>query len=70
MNELLALLTPPVIMAIVAAILAMAAVYVLSRPSQTEGAVYFRRIVGTMLTAGAIILGSFAWMLESGGLSA
>lgn len=60
-------LTPPLVMGIVAALLAAAAVYVVMRPSQAEGAAYVKRIVGTMLGAGAIILGGFAFALNSWG---
>jgi hypothetical protein len=67
MDALAALFTPPVIMAMVATVLAMAATYVITRPALTDPAIYGRRIVGTMLGAGAIILGGFAWALQSCG---
>lgn len=60
-------LTPPLVMAVVAGLLAAAALYVVARPSRAEGAVYVKRIVGTMLGAGAIILGGFALALSSWG---
>lgn len=67
MDALVALATPPVIMATVAAALAIAAIWVRTRPALTEPAVYGRRIAGTMLGAGAIILGGFAFALNSWG---
>lgn len=60
-------LTPPLVMGIVAALLAAGAAYVVMRPSQAEGAAYIKRIVGTMLGAGAITLGGFAVALASWG---
>jgi hypothetical protein len=67
MTALFALLTPPVIMGMVATLLALAAIYIITRPALTEPAVYGRRIAGTMLGAGAIILGGFAFALNSWG---
>jgi len=67
MNALAALFTPPVVMAIVAALAAIAAIYVVTRTARTPQAIYGRRIAGTMLGAAAIILGGFAWALESWG---
>ena len=67
MSDALALLTPPVIMAIVATVLALAAIYMITRPARSEPAIYGRRIAGTMLGAGAIILGGFAYALSSWG---
>jgi len=60
-------LTPPVVMAIVAAVLAAGATYALTRPARSEAAIYARRIIATMLGAGAVILGGFAYALESWG---
>lgn len=57
--------TPPVIMALVASIIAIVAIYIITRPARSGPAIYGRRIVGTMLGAAAIILGGFAWALES-----
>ena len=67
MAAVLAPFTAPVVMAIVAGLLALAAIYVVTRRALTEPAVYGRRIVGTMLGAGAIILGGFAYALNSWG---
>jgi len=67
MDALAALFTPPVIMAMVAALLAIAAIWVLTRRATTEPAVYGKRIAGTMLGTGALILGGFAYALNSWG---
>ncbi len=67
MTAFAALFTAPVVMGLVATILAIATVAVLTRPARTEPAVYGRRIAGTMLGAGAIILGGFALALQSWG---
>ena len=66
-SGLLALLTAPVIMAIVASVAALAAIYVATRPALTEPAIYAQRISATMLGAAAIILGGFALALQSWG---
>lgn len=60
---------PPswLIMASVAAVLALAAAYVVTRPAHGETGVYGRRIAGTMLGAGALILGGFAYAMQSWG---
>jgi hypothetical protein len=61
-------LAPALVMAGVAAVMAVGAGVVLTRPGTSESAIYGRRIVGTMLGAGAIILGSFAYALGSVGM--
>jgi len=63
MNRALALLTPPVIMGLVAVISGLLAVFVATRSGATEQGRYAKRIVGTMLAALALILGSFAYAL-------
>jgi hypothetical protein len=60
-----ALGTQQMIMLGVAALLAIVAVVVLTRPVASEMAVYARRIIGTMLGAGAIILGEFAFVMQN-----
>ena len=67
METIIALFTPPIIMATVAAALAIAAIWVLTRRATTEPAIYGKRIAGTMLGAGALILGGFAYALNSWG---
>ncbi|MGJ3648977.1 hypothetical protein ACLB0R_10950 [Sphingomonas sp. GlSt437] len=67
MTELVAFFTPPAIMATVAAVLAIAAIWVLTRRVTSEAGAYGRRIAGTMLGAGAVILGGFAWAMQSWG---
>jgi len=57
----------PFIMAAVAATAGVAGLVVLTRPVRSEGAVYGRRIAGTMLLALALLLGRFAWALDSWG---
>ena len=57
----------PLIMTVVAATSALGGLVVFTRPARTEGAVYGRRIAGTMLIALALLLGRFAWALESWG---
>jgi hypothetical protein len=57
--------TPPHIMALVAAVAALAAIAVWTRPVATEGGVYGRRIAGTMLGAFALVLAFFAWNLAT-----
>jgi hypothetical protein len=51
----------------VAVLLAVVAVVVLTRPVASDMAVYARRIIGTMLGAGAIILGEFAFVMQNSG---
>ncbi|OYY67749.1 hypothetical protein [Sphingomonas sp. 28-63-12] len=63
MTRALALFTPPVIMALVASLAGLLAVFVVSRGGVSDQARYAKRIVGTMLAALAIILGGFAWAL-------
>lgn len=63
MTRTLALFTPPVIMAVVASVAGLLAVFVVTRAGATEQARYAKRIVGTMLAALAIILGGFAYAL-------
>ncbi len=65
MTRALALFTPPVIMGLVASVAGLLAVFVVSRAGATDQARYAKRIVGTMLAALALILGGFAWALES-----
>jgi|GEM_PF-1057395 hypothetical protein len=65
MTRMLAIFTPPVIMAMVSGIAGLLAVLVATRPGDSEQSVYARRIVGTMLATLAIILGGFAWSLWS-----
>lgn len=67
MSDVPSFLTPPVVMACVATALAAAAIYVVTRPVATEEGVYGKRILGTMLSAGAIILGGFSYALASWG---
>lgn len=59
--------TAPVIMALVAAVSALAAIYVATRPVRSEQGTYARRLVATMLGAMAVILGVFSWTLGSWG---
>jgi hypothetical protein len=59
----------PFIMAAVAATAGIGGLVVLTRPVRSEGAVYGRRIAGTMLLALALLLGRFAWALDSWGAS-
>lgn len=54
-------------MATVAACLAVAAIWVFTRPGGGEAGIYGRRIAGTMLGAGAIVLAIYAWTLHSWG---
>jgi len=58
---------PQTIMLAVAALLAIAAVVIFTRPVASEMGVHARRIIGTMLGAGAIILGEFAFVLQGPG---
>ena len=62
-----ALVSAPLVMAIVALLALAAAAYTFTRPAASEAAVYRQRIAGTMLGAGAIILGGFAFALSSWG---
>ena len=57
----------PLVMAAVALLVLVAAAVTLTRPARSEAGVYRRRIAGTMLGAGAIILGGFAYALWSWG---
>jgi hypothetical protein len=57
----------PLIMAAVAATAGIGGLVVFARPARSEGAVYGRRIAGTMLIALALLLGRFAWALSSWG---
>ncbi|GAA0302173.1 hypothetical protein GCM10009087_09940 [Sphingomonas oligophenolica] len=61
------MLRAPLIMASVAATAGIAGLVVFTRPGRSEGAVYGRRIAGTMLIALALLLGRFAWALSSWG---
>lgn len=56
----------PVVMAVVALLALAGAAFTLTRPAASEAAVYRRRIAGTMLGAGAVILGGFVYALSSG----
>jgi hypothetical protein len=58
-------LTAPMIMALVAAAAAAGAIAVLVRRAGDEAATYRRRIAGTMLGAFAIMLGGYAYALQS-----
>lgn len=61
------LISAPLVMAVVALLALAGAVYTATRPTASEAAVYRQRIAGTMLGAGAIILGGFAFALHSWG---
>lgn len=63
MTRALSLFTPPVIMAIIASVAGLLAVFVATRSGATDQARYAKRIVGTMLAALAVILGGFAYAL-------
>lgn len=52
------------IMACVSATCALAGATIFAIPARTEQGVYGKRIAGTMLCAGALILALFAWGLE------
>ncbi len=67
MSEVTAVFTAPVIMGLVAVAALAGTVVTLTRPAASEAGVYRRRIAGTMLGAGAIILGGFAYALSSWG---
>lgn len=60
-------LTAPMIMALVASVAAIGAIYVVTRPIRSAQGVYARRLVGTMLAALALILGVFSYALGSWG---
>ncbi len=62
------LISAPVVMAIVALLALAGAAFTMTRPTANEAAVYRQRIAGTMLGAGAIILGGFAYALSSWGV--
>lgn len=70
MSEVTAVFTAPVIMGLVAVAALAGTVFTLTRPAASEAAMYRRRIAGTMLGAGAIILGGFAYALWSWGTGA
>ena len=57
----------PLIMAAVGAAAGAGSAIVLTRPAHSEGAVYARRIAGTMLAAFALILLGFAAALATAG---
>jgi hypothetical protein len=59
--------TAALIMTIVAIVAAGAGLFVVTRPAKSEGAVYARRIAGTMLLALAMILGAFSYALWTWG---
>ncbi|WP_066650485.1 MULTISPECIES: hypothetical protein [Sphingomonas] len=61
------LISAPLVMAVVALLALAGAAFTLTRPAASEAAIYRRRIAGTMLGAGAIILGGFAYALSSWG---
>lgn len=52
-------------MASIAALTGLLAIGAISRPGTSDQARYAKRIAGTMLGAGAIILGGFAFALSS-----
>ncbi len=64
---MIAIASPSLTMLGVALLLAIVAVVVLTRPVASDMAVYARRIIGTMLGAGAILLGEFAFVLQNSG---
>ncbi|MBY0285000.1 MAG: hypothetical protein K2W81_13700 [Sphingomonas sp.] len=64
MNDLI---SAPLVMAVVALLVLGGTAFTLTRPATSEAAIYRRRIAGTMLGAGAIILGGFAYALSSWG---
>lgn len=66
-SEMSALASPSIVMALVAAVLMLAATWVVTRPARTGPARYGRRIAATMLGAGALILGGFAAALSGWG---
>ena len=61
------LISAPLVMAVVALLVLGGTAFTLTRPATSEAAIYRRRIAGTMLGAGAIILGGFAFALSSWG---
>ena len=62
------LISAPLVMAVVALLVLGGTAFTLTRPATSEAALYRRRIAGTMLGAGAIILGGFAFALSSWGV--
>ena len=58
------ILSPSLIMAIVAGAAALAGAIILARPVTTEQGVYGKRIAGTMALALAVILALYAWGLH------
>ena len=64
MNDLI---SAPLVMAVVALLVLGGTAFTLTRPATSDAALYRRRIAGTMLGAGAIILGGFAFALSSWG---
>ncbi len=54
-------------MGLVAAVFGAGAAIVWTRVPRSEGAVYARRIAGTMLGAGALVLALFAWSMAGWG---
>ncbi len=54
-------------MAAISGIAALGGMVLLARPARSEGAIYGKRIVGTMAIAFALILALFAWGLERAG---
>lgn len=61
------LISAPLAMAVVALLVLGGTAFTLTRAATSEAAIYRRRIAGTMLGAGAIILGGFAFALSSWG---
>jgi len=51
-------------MACVAACAALGGIFILTRPTRSEQAVYARRIAGTMAVSLGLILALFAWGLQ------
>ena len=54
----------PLIMAGVALLCAILAIFLFLRPTPSEAAVYRHRIAATMLASAAITLAGFAWALH------
>lgn len=54
-------------MAAVSGVATLGGAFILSRPARSEGAIYGKRIAGTMALAFALILALFAWGLERAG---
>jgi Cu/Ag efflux pump CusA len=63
MTRVLALFTPPVVMGLVASMAGLLAVFLVTRAGASDQGRYAKRILGTMLAALALILGSFAYAL-------